>query len=181
MVFGSHRPKPGEPEYEEAEALGRALAEAGFDVASGGYGGIMEAVLKGPRQLGREGIGYTARIYASGPNKYVSLEISSADLFERISRMLEQNSGFVFLKGGTGTLLELAACWEMVNKKLIPHKPIVCLGDFWLPVVEALTAEASVENVETLKPLSITAAHYIRFANTVAEVVDTLNNEIRRD
>ena len=56
MIFGSHSPARGEPEYEGAVELGRALVKAGFDVASGGYGGTMEAVLKGAHEAGREGI-----------------------------------------------------------------------------------------------------------------------------
>ena len=34
-VFGSSRPREGEPDYEEAHSLGRALADAGFSVAHG--------------------------------------------------------------------------------------------------------------------------------------------------
>jgi predicted Rossmann-fold nucleotide-binding protein len=35
-------------EYQEALKLGRLLVEAGFDVCSGGYAGIMEAISRGP-------------------------------------------------------------------------------------------------------------------------------------
>ena len=46
--------------------------------------------------------------------------------------------GFVILKGGTGTLLELAYVWEFINKKFIEEKPIVIVGDFWTRVVDTL-------------------------------------------
>jgi predicted Rossmann-fold nucleotide-binding protein len=37
-VFGSSRPRAGEPDYEEARRLGSELARRGFQVCSGGYG-----------------------------------------------------------------------------------------------------------------------------------------------
>jgi predicted Rossmann-fold nucleotide-binding protein len=45
------------------------------------------------------------------------------------------------LKGGTGTLLELAAVWEFINKGLLKEKPIVIVGDFWNGVIETLRKE----------------------------------------
>ena len=39
-------------------------------------------------------------------------------------------------KGGTGTLVELAVVWEMLNKGVMQGKPFVALGDFWSPIIE---------------------------------------------
>ena len=39
-------------------------------------------------------------------------------------------------KGGTGTLVELAVVWEMLNKSVMAAKPFVVLGDFWAPILE---------------------------------------------
>jgi hypothetical protein len=52
-VFGGHAPAPGSADYEMARELGRRLAEAGFIVMSGGYGGTMEAVSRGARESRR--------------------------------------------------------------------------------------------------------------------------------
>src|SRR5881628_2114445 len=46
-VFGSARTQPGSPDYRYAEAMGRALAQAGYAVITGGGPGDMEAVNKG--------------------------------------------------------------------------------------------------------------------------------------
>lgn len=177
MVFGSHKPSPGDNEYLEAVELGRLLAEAGFDVASGGYGGSMEAVLKGSQEGGGKAIGYTASLFNARPNAYVEEEVQSSDLLDRIGRMVAESAGFVVLKGGTGTLCELAFSWEMVNKKMVPYKPIVCLGQFWRNVVETLRVEPSLENVRTLRPEAASAADYVYFASDPAGTVKILLKE----
>jgi predicted Rossmann-fold nucleotide-binding protein len=40
-VFGSSRPKAGDTEYVAARELGKLLAQCGFAVCSGGFGGVM--------------------------------------------------------------------------------------------------------------------------------------------
>jgi uncharacterized protein (TIGR00725 family) len=180
MVFGGHSFKPGGAEYEETVRLGLLLAEAGFEVASGGYGGAMEAVLKGAREGGATGVGYTVKMFPSPPNRFVGREVRSADIFERIDTMIHDCAGFVVLRGGTGTLCELAVCWEFINKKFVPYKPIVCYGEFWRPVVDILRVEPSVENVRTLRPEAKSAADYIHFAADPEAVVNKLREEMGR-
>ena len=53
-VFGSSRPENGHADYADAFELGRSLATAGFDVCTGGYGGVMEAVSRGASEAGGE-------------------------------------------------------------------------------------------------------------------------------
>ena len=38
--------------------------------------------------------------------------------------------GFVTVQGGTGTLVELAVVWEMLNKGVMKDKPFIVLGNF---------------------------------------------------
>ncbi len=56
-VFGSSMAPAGDELYRSAERLGRMLAERGARVASGGYGGVMEAVSRGARAAGRQARG----------------------------------------------------------------------------------------------------------------------------
>ena len=165
-VFGSHNPLPGSPEYKEAEELGVELAKAGFRVGTGGYGGIMEAVLKGAGG----GKGFTVEIIKAKPNKHVTEEECSANFFDRINLMINQSAAVICLKGGTGTLLELSACWEFVNKKMVPFKPIICLGDFWKNVVKTLEVEPTVDNLSSLKSQSKDVTSYILFAKSAKSV-----------
>ncbi|MBZ0200858.1 MAG: LOG family protein, partial [Ignavibacteriaceae bacterium] len=118
-VFGSSLPEPGDDEYAVGYELGKQLALNKFDVCTGGYKGIMEAVSKGALDNGSRSIGITLGYIKSKPNKYLTEEIKCYDLFERINKLIELGSGYVVLQGGTGTLLELAAVWELMNKKLM--------------------------------------------------------------
>src|SRR6195952_5471033 len=56
-VFGSARTAPDDPFYAVGEYLGRALAEAGFAVITGGGPGAMEAANKGASQAGGTSVG----------------------------------------------------------------------------------------------------------------------------
>jgi uncharacterized protein (TIGR00730 family) len=136
-VFGSSRPREGDADYAEARALGAALAGRGFAVCSGGYGGVMEAVSRGAKEAGGRVIGVTADFFAAARvNRWVDEEIRVATWEQRLFRLIELGDGFVACKGGTGTLVELAVVWEMLNKRVLAAKPFVVLGDFWQPVIE---------------------------------------------
>ena len=64
-VFGSSRPREGDAHYAQARALGAALAEKGFVVCSGGYGGVMEAVSRGAKEAGGRTLGGNGGIFQS--------------------------------------------------------------------------------------------------------------------
>ncbi|MCX6134101.1 MAG: LOG family protein [Ignavibacteriales bacterium] len=140
-VFGSLRPHEDDPEYVEARKLGNALAQAGFIVCNGGYGGIMEASARGAKEAGGETIGVTVETFTRKANRWVDTEIRMRTLVERIEVLVDKADAYVILKGGTGTLLELAYVWEFINKKFIPEKPIIIVGNFWGQVVDTLKDE----------------------------------------
>jgi len=117
------------------------LARGGFIVCNGGYGGIMEASARGAKEAGGRTIGITLEAFAGRSNRWIDDEIRVRSLAERLARLVGMGDGYVILKGGTGTLLELAYVWELTNKKLMPEKPIVLLGDFWKGVVDTLREE----------------------------------------
>ena len=139
-VFGSSRPAPGSAEYETARQLGAALAQAGFTVATGGYGGTMEGVSRGAREAGGRTIGVTAKVFHAPANAWVEEEIRVETWQERLFKLIELGAGYVVLPGGTGTLVELAVVWEWLNKGFLREKPLVILGDYWQPVVSAIPA-----------------------------------------
>ena len=136
-VFGSSRPREGDADYEEARILGRALAENGFAVCSGGYGGVMEAVSRGAKEVGGKTHGVTAEFFSTAKvNRWIDTEVHVKTWEERLFELIRLADGFVACKGGTGTLVELAVVWEMLNKSVMTGKPFAVLGDFWRPVLD---------------------------------------------
>jgi len=135
-VFGSSRPREADADYKEAFLLGLALGKARFDVCTGGYGGVMEAVSRGAKTVGAMTYRVTAEFFAARANAWIDREIHMDDWQQRLFELIRIGDGFVACKGGTGTLAEIAVVWEMLNKSVIPAKPFVVLGDFWVPILE---------------------------------------------
>jgi uncharacterized protein (TIGR00725 family) len=135
-VFGSSRPKESDADYQEARVLGRALAENRFAVCTGGYGGVMEAVSRGAKEAGGKTYGVTAEFFSAKANPWIDAEVRVKTWQERLFELIRLGHGFVACKGGTGTLVELAVVWEMLNKSVIEGKPFAVLGDFWAPILE---------------------------------------------
>jgi uncharacterized protein (TIGR00730 family) len=135
-VFGSSRPREGEGGYEEACALGQALARRGLVVCTGGYGGVMEATSRGAKEAGGRTLGVTAEFFRSRVNAWVDEEVRMKTWQERLFELVRRGDGYVACKGGTGTLVELAVVWEMLNKRVMAGRPFVVLGEFWRPILE---------------------------------------------
>jgi hypothetical protein len=162
-IFGSSKPKPGEPAYQLAYDLGKSLAKAGFTVCNGGYGGTMEAGSKGAKDAGGKTIGVTCNIFGrSGPNAFLDDIIETDNLHTRLTKLIDLAGAYIVLPGGSGTLVELSLVWEMVAKKLMNHKPIILMGDFWQPVIEITATE---------RPKTL---NLIQYAKTAAEAVKLL-------
>jgi len=139
-VFGSSLPAFGDPEYEEAYRLGRKLSGAGFNVCTGGYQGIMDAVSRGAAELRAEVIGVTLIHTAAKKNRFISTEIQTDNIFDRLEKLIETGDGFIILSGGTGTLLEAAALWELINKGMKTVKPVASTGNMWRYIVQKIDA-----------------------------------------
>ncbi len=135
-VFGSSRPREGDGDYEQARLLGRELAARGFRVCSGGYGGVMEAASRGAKEAGGRTLAVTAKFFRSSANAWVDEVFAVSTWQERLFELIRVGHGFVACKGGTGTLVELAVVWEMLNKGVMQGKPFVTLGEFWTPIIE---------------------------------------------
>jgi uncharacterized protein (TIGR00730 family) len=164
-VFGSSKPVETEEQYKLAYELGSLLAQNGFDICTGGFFGIMEAVSKGVVENGGEAIGVTVNNWGPDGNKYLTKEIKCSSLFERINKLVETGDGFVILQGGTGTLLELAAVWELSNKGLMDHKPIVCHSSMWQAIISIMNIQMKREGRDS---------ELVKAFDTIGEIVSYL-------
>jgi uncharacterized protein (TIGR00725 family) len=141
-IFGTANAKSGEPAYTLAYQTGKLLAQGGFVIANGGYGGTMLAASKGAAEAGGETIGVTCSAFARTPNEYISREIVTNSPDERLDTLIKLGRAYVVLPGGTGTLLELAMVWELKNKGFIKEdKPIILVGGFWKPLVDLIAGD----------------------------------------
>ena len=146
-IFGSSLPGEGSAAYEDARQLGRMLAEQGFAVCTGGYGGLMAATSRGAREAGGHTIGVTCAIWPAAANPWVVEEVRAASFLDRLLGLIERGDAFVVLPGGTGTLAELALVWEMMNKSALARtvggrKPLLVMAPYWQPVIDCLRQES---------------------------------------
>ncbi|MFW5772774.1 MAG: LOG family protein [Phototrophicaceae bacterium] len=141
-VYGSAVVRPGEPEYQDAYEIGRALAQAGYAIMTGGYGGIMGAASQGAAEAGGHVIGVTSRaielLRDDQANAWVSEEIKYDTLRDRLLHLVLHADACVVMPGGLGTLNELALSWELGRVGDLPLRPLVCYGDFWRQMLEPL-------------------------------------------
>lgn len=169
-IFGSSLPLPGEKEYEDAYLVGSKLAQKGFNICSGGFQGIMDAVSKGANENGQEAIGITVPLFNAKPSKYLTKEIQQNTLFQRLETLIDYGDGFIILPGGTGTLLEVSLVWESFNKNLCEVKPVACLGEMWRSIISPMEERVIFENRKE---------NLIKCFNTVDEIVDFILQNVK--
>lgn len=164
-IFGTSRAKCGDDIYRLGRQTGQALAKSGFTIANGGYGGTMLAAAEGANGAGGEVIGVTCKSFKSKANDYVTKEIKTSSLNERLNKLIEIGDSYVVLPGGTGTLLEFAMVWELKNKGFLPgDKSIIIIGEFWVPLLEAIAKDDA------------DSGRFIQKAAYPADVVNILTN-----
>lgn len=171
-VFGSSSIQPHSEGWREAETLGRLLAERGYAVATGGYGGSMEAVSRGAAEAGGTVIGVTAPDVfksRSGANTYVSEEIRAPHLLERIHLLTEMSAAAIALPGSLGTLTEIMAAWNLAYVAPFAEvavKPLVVVGEKWVRIIPLLADELEI------------GLDLIHLAKTVEDAADALEETV---
>jgi uncharacterized protein (TIGR00730 family) len=170
-IFGTGRARPGDQTYTTAYETGELLVQAGFVIANGGYGGTMQAAAKGAAKAGGEVIGVTCSAFKrSRPNEYITRQIVTSSLQERLNKLVELGTAYIVLPGGTGTLLELANVWELKNKGFLNHqKPLIIIGGFWRPLLEIIATDEP------------NALECVQQANTPSDAVRLLCSIVKRN
>jgi uncharacterized protein (TIGR00730 family) len=145
-VFGSAEPLPGSADYDRAYRVGRQLAEAGFNVITGGYGGVMEAASSGARDGGGRAVGVACAVFADREtNPYLDQVIRAPDLMLRTRELIDGAAGFVVLPGKAGTLSELAQLWALERAGCLAGRPVILLGRHWKALLSALDESGMLE------------------------------------
>jgi uncharacterized protein (TIGR00725 family) len=150
-VFGSSASTEGDDEYEAARWLGAELGQRGWGVATGGYGGTMEAVSAGAAAAGAVVIGVTVPDLftdRNGPNRFVAEEIRALSLGDRIQRLLDLGDHWVALPGSIGTAAELVIAWNhaYISDRTSQRARLpIAVGSAWRSLADLLSAAAGAE------------------------------------
>lgn len=146
--------------YEEAEKLGRLLAEGGHTlVFGGGAEGLMGACARGARQAGGRLIGVAPRFFDE-PGILLKQDIDlvfTDTMSERKAEMARLSDAFIALPGGIGTYEEF---FETLTLRQLGrhHKPMALLStlDYYAPF-EALLQHTAREGFMSGAVLSLFA------------------------
>jgi len=154
-VFGWSQSRPGDEVYEAARAVGRLLGKHGVTVVSGGFGGEMEAAVRGAKEAGGKTIGVTfypmlATNFEAGTeaSRYLDKEIKTRTYLERTLKLIALGDAFFCFNGGTGTISEWGMAWGLARIYYGHHKPLIMVGDFWKTIVGAIERNMHIRTEE---------------------------------
>ena len=132
-IFGSARISEGSATYEQARATGRAFADVGFAVVTGGGPGAMEAANRGCKEGGGLSVGFNIALpHEQGLNPWCDLSLTFDHFHVRKVMFVKAAEGFVIFPGGFGTQDELWEALTLRQTRKIGDFPIVLFdSDYW--------------------------------------------------
>jgi len=132
-IFGSARIGEGSAAYESARATGRAFADAGFAVVTGGGPGVMAAANSGCKEAGGLSVGFGIDLpHEQGLNHWCDLSLIFEHFHARKVMFVKAAEGFVIFPGGFGTQDELWEALTLIQTGKIGDFPLVLFdSDYW--------------------------------------------------
>jgi uncharacterized protein (TIGR00730 family) len=146
-IFGDAEALEKQLHYKSAYKIAKILAEKGIEVVNGGGPGVMEAATLGAK----DGEGKST-IVTINPKKVpknfegTSIKnlknatkiIRTQNFDQRILKLLDVADAYIVMKGGTGTLLEMALCWQKAKFNFGNEKPMIFYGKGWKNIYHCL-------------------------------------------
>jgi uncharacterized protein (TIGR00730 family) len=177
-VFGSARTTADDPHYAQAQAVGAALANAGFAVITGGGPGIMEAANKGCHDAGGTSVGLGIELpFEQAMNQYVDLGMTYRYFFARKTCFLKYSIGYVGFPGGYGTLDEIFEAVTLIQTQKVTNFPLVLFGsEFWDGMINWLR-----DPVLTTGKIGSADVDLFRVTDDVDELVEVFLESERRE
>src|SRR5918996_3889377 len=156
-IFGSARILEGTATYESARATGRAFAEAGFAVVTGGGPGVMEAANRGCKEGGGLSVGFNIELpHEQFANPYLDISLTFGHFYARKTMFVKAAEGFVVFPGGFGTADELFESLTLIQTGKIRHFPVVLLGEaYWAPLLEWVRRSALADGMVSAGGLAL--------------------------
>ncbi len=140
-------------ELTTAEALGRALAEAGCVLVCGGLGGVMNAAARGAEGAGGVSIGILPGDDRDDSSRHLTVAIATGFGEARNAIVARSADAVVAVGGEFGTLSEIALALKM-------SKPVIGIGTWELgrddldsdPIVRVNEVDEAVASLRRLLP-----------------------------
>jgi len=141
-IFGSARTHEDTEMYEAARETGKLLAEAGFEVITGGGPGIMEAANRGAFEAGKVSVGCNIELpFEQAPNPYQTKSLSFKYFFVRKTMFIKYSNAYIIFPGGFGTMDELFEALTLIQTRKIRNFPVVLFGSqYWRGLLAWVTS-----------------------------------------
>ena len=141
-VFGSARTPESAANYKAAMETGKLLAEAGFEIITGGGPGIMEAANRGAYGAGKTSVGCNIELpFEQTPNPYLTKSLTFKYFFVRKTMFIKYSNAYVIFPGGYGTMDELFEALTLIQTRKIRNFPIVLFNSqYWRGLLSWLTS-----------------------------------------
>jgi uncharacterized protein (TIGR00730 family) len=158
-IFGSARTREGDEMYEAAKETARLLAEAGFDIITGGGPGIMEAANKGAFEAGKMSVGCNIELpFEQAANPYQTKSLSFKYFFVRKTMFIKYSNAYIIFPGGYGTMDELFEALTLIQTRKIRNFPVVLFGSqYWRGMLAWLTS--TMLNEKNINPEDLSLIH----------------------
>ena len=132
-VYGSARFKEDHRFYQMARSMGKALAENGFAVMTGGGPGVMEAANRGAKEGGGSSYGCNIKLpFEQHLNPYLDAQAEFEFFFSRKVILRKNSIAYVLMPGGFGTMDEIFEVFTLIQTGKLPPRPVVCMGkEYW--------------------------------------------------
>lgn len=141
-IFGSARTAKDSEMYVAARETARLLAEAGFEIITGGGPGIMEAANRGAFESGKVSVGCNIELpFEQAANPYQTKSLSFKYFFVRKTIFIKYSNAYIIFPGGFGTMDELFEALTLIQTKKIRNFPVVMFGSqYWRGLLAWLTS-----------------------------------------
>lgn len=141
-VFGSARTTEDNENYIAARETGKLLAEAGFEVITGGGPGIMEAANRGAFEAGKISVGCNIELpFEQDPNPYQTKSLTFKYFMVRKTMFIKYSNAYIIFPGGFGTMDEIFEALTLIQTRKIRNFPVVLFGSqYWKGLVSWMTS-----------------------------------------
>ena len=128
--------------YTAARETARLLAEADFEIITGGGPGIMEAANRGAFEAGKMSVGCNIELpFEQLPNPYLTKSLSFKYFFVRKTMFIKYSNAYIIFPGGFGTMDELFEALTLIQTRKIRNFPVVLFNSqYWRGLLAWLTS-----------------------------------------